>query len=187
MSANEQICATISRIKTKKNNMLAIFSIFWRITSLQDGPESVPANSNLLAAVALCNILVSLGISLALGDKGFFNVATTIVINLAALSLIVAGLLAMVGKSARLSQTLTAYFGCDLLLNIFVAIAISLAKLAELDLLSNIAIIILVWSTAVFGFIFSRALEIHMILGSSLALVLLVLTFSLSQIAVGNS
>ncbi len=166
--------------------MQAIFSIFWRITSLQDGPETVPANSNLLAAVALANILVSLGISLALGDKSFFNVAATIVINLAALSVILAGLLAMVGKSARLSQTLT-LFGCDLLLNIFVAIAISLAKLAGLDLLNNIAIIILVWSTAVFGFIFSRALEIHMILGSSLALVLLLLTFALSQVALGNS
>ena len=167
--------------------MQPIFSIFWRITRHHDEPETVPANSHLLAAVALANILVSLGISLALGDKSFFNVAATIVINLAALSVILAGLLAMVGKSARLSQTLTAYFGCDLLLNIFVAIAISLSKLAGLDLLNNIAIIILVWSTAVFGFIFSRALEIHMILGSSLALVLLLLTFALSQVAVGNS
>tara|TARA_B100000767_G_scaffold130922_1_gene124258 strand:- start:3034 stop:3597 length:564 start_codon:yes stop_codon:yes gene_type:complete len=187
LSANQQICATISRNKTKKNKMQAIFSIFWRITSLQDGPETVPTSSNLLAAVTLCNILVSLGISLTLGDKSFFTVAATIVINLAALSLILAGLLAMVGKSSRLSQTLTAYFGCDLLLNIFVAIAISLSKLAGLDLLNNIAIIILVWSTAVFGFIFSRALEVHMIIGSSLALVLLILTFAISQIAVGNS
>jgi ABC-type molybdate transport system permease subunit len=98
-----------------------------------------------------------------------------------------AGLLAMVGKSARLSQTLTAYFGCDLLLNVFVAIAISLSKLAGVDLLNNIALIILVWSVAVFGFILSRALEVHMILGSVLALVLIILTFSISQIAIGNS
>ena len=187
MSANQQICATISRIKTKKNTMQALFSIFWRITSLQAGPETVPASSNLLALVTISNIIVSLAISLALGDKAFFTVAATIVINLAALSLIMAGLLAMVGKSARLSQTLTAYFGCDLLLNVFVAIAISLSKLAGVDLLNNIALIILVWSVAVFGFILSRALEVHMILGSVLALVLIILTFSISQIAIGNS
>ncbi|MEZ7819074.1 MAG: hypothetical protein ACI8RT_001414 [Candidatus Azotimanducaceae bacterium] len=167
--------------------MQALFSIFWRITSLQAGPETVPASSNLLALVTISNIIVSLAISLALGDKAFFTVAATIVINLAALSLIMAGLLAMVGKSARLSQTLTAYFGCDLLLNVFVAIAISLSKLAGVDLLNNIALIILVWSVAVFGFILSRALEVHMILGSVLALVLIILTFSISQIAIGNS
>ena len=167
--------------------MQALFSIFWRITSLQAGPETVPASSNLLALVTISNLIVSLAISLALGDKAFFTVAATIVINLAALSLIMAGLLAMVGKSARLSQTLTAYFGCDLLLNVFVAIAISLSKLAGVDLLNNIALIILVWSVAVFGFILSRALEVHMILGSVLALVLIILTFSISQIAIGNS
>ena len=167
--------------------MQALFSIFWRITSLQAGPETVPASSNLLALVTISNIIVSLAISLALGDKAFFTVAATIAINLAALSLIMAGLLAMVGKSARLSHTLTAYFGCDLLLNVFVAIAISLSKLAGVDLLNNIALIILVWSVAVFGFILSRALGVHMILGSVLALVLIILTFSISQIAIGNS
>ncbi len=167
--------------------MQSLFSIFWRITSLQAGPETVPASSNLLALVTISNIIVSLAISLALGDKAFFTVAATIVINLAALSLIMAGLLATVWKSARRSQTLTAYFGCDLLLNVFVAIAISLSKLAGVDLLNNIALIILVWSVAVFGFILSRALEVHMILGSVLALVLIILTFSISQIAIGNS
>jgi hypothetical protein len=61
-----------------------------------------------------------------------------------------------------------------------------MAKLAGTDLLSYIAIITLVWSVAVAGFIFSRALEIHMVLGSGLALVLIISTFSLSQIAIGN-
>jgi hypothetical protein len=166
--------------------MQTIFSIFWRITSLQDGPEILPASNTLLVLTAIGNIIVSLGISLAFGDRGFLSVATTIVINLASLALILAGLLAIVGKSARLSQTLTAYFGCDLLLNLFVGFAMGMAKLAGTDLLSYIAIITLVWSVAVAGFIFSRALEIHMVLGSGLALVLIISTFSLSQIAIGN-
>lgn len=99
--------------------MQAIFSIFWRITSLQDGPETVPANNTLLALIAVGNVFVSLCVSLAFGEQGFAKVATTIVINLAALAVILAGLLAMMGKYARLNQTLTAYLGCDLLLNVF--------------------------------------------------------------------
>lgn len=165
--------------------MQAIFSTFWRITSLQDGPETVPANNTLLALIAVGNVFVSLCVSLAFGEQGFAKVATTIVINLAALAVILAGLLAMMGKYARLNQTLTAYLGCDLLLNVFIAIAIGVSKLAGVDLISYIALIALVWSIAVFGLIFSRALEIHMLLGSCLALVLIILTFSLSQTIVG--
>ena len=120
--------------------MLPIFSLFWRIAQLKSGPEHLPASSFLLLTITLLNIAVSLVISLSIGTQPATTIATTILTNLAAQALIISGLLALVGKGARLTRR-SAYFGCDLLLNLVMGAALFLCLLS-VDFMTTLALII---------------------------------------------
>lgn len=167
--------------------MLSIFSLFWRIAQLKSGPEHLPASSFLLLTITLLNIAVSLVISLSIGTQPATTIATTILTNLAAQALIIYGLLALVGKGARLTQTLTAYFGCDLLLNLVIGSCIVLMRLLSVDFMTTLALIIFVWSILIFGYILRKAMEIHMAMGIALAFLLTLVTVALGQLAVGQT
>jgi hypothetical protein len=109
--------------------MLSILSQFWRIAQLKSGPEHLPASSFLLLLVTVFNIALSLTISVSVGPQPASMVATTILTNLAAQALLIFGLLYLVGKPARLTQTLIAYFGCDLLMNLVIGVSILIMRL----------------------------------------------------------
>ena len=167
--------------------MLPIFSLFWRIAQLKSGPEHLPASSFLLLTITLLNIVVSLVISLSIGTQPATTIATTILTNLAAQALIIYGLLVLVGKGARLTQTLTAYFGCDLLLNLVIGSCIVLMRLLSVDFMTTLALIIFFWSILIFGYILRKAMEIHMAMGIALAFLLTLVTVALGQLAVGQT
>ena len=167
--------------------MLPIFSLFWRIAQLKDGPEHLPASSFLLLMITSINIAVSLIISVSIGTQPATTVATTILTNLAAQALVVYGLLSFVGKGNRLTQTLTAYFGCDLLLNLVIGCCITLMRLLGVDFMTTVALIIFFWRILVFGYILHKAMEIHMAMGVALAFLLTLVTVALGQLAVGQT
>ena len=106
---------------------------------------------------------------------------------MAAQALIIYGLLALVGKGARLTQTLTAYFGCDLLLNLVIGSCIVLMRLLSVDFMTTLALIIFFWSILIFGYILRKAMEIHMAMGIALAFLLTLVTVALGQLAVGQT
>ena len=167
--------------------MLPIFSLFWRIAQLKSGPEYLPASSFLLVVITSLNIAVSFIISVSIGTQPAATIATTILTNLAAQALIIYGLLVLVGKSARLTQTLTAYFGCDLLLNLVIGCCVALMRLLGVDFMTTLALIIFFWSILVFGYILHKAMEIHMAMSVVLAFLLTLITVALGQLAVGQT
>ena len=166
--------------------MLSILSLYLRIIQLKAGPEDVPASGLLLLIITAANVLTSLALSLTLGTASMGAVTTTILSNLAVQAFIIYGLLALMGKSNRLTQTLSAFFGCDLLLNALVGLGIGTMHLFEYDVLTPLALAIVLWSTVVYGFIFHRALEVHIAVGIGLAFVLTLLAVSTGQLAAGN-
>ena len=167
--------------------MLYIFSMFWRIAQLKSGPENLPSSSFLLLIVTGTNILLSLAVSMSIGTQPVGTVATTILTNLAAQALIIYGLLVLVGKPARLTQTLTAYFGCDLLLNIFIGASIALMRLLSVDFMTTLALLIFFWSILIFGHILRKAMEVHFAMAVALAFLLTLVTVALGQLAVGQT
>jgi hypothetical protein len=167
--------------------MLYIFSMFWRIAQLKSGPEDLPSSSFLLLVVTVANILLSLAVSMSIGTQPVGIVATTILTNLAALALIIYGLLALVAKPARLTQTLTAYFGCDLLLNLVIGMSIALMRLLSVDFMTTLALLIFFWSILIFGHILRKAMEVHLIMAITLAFLLTLVTVALGQLAVGQT
>jgi hypothetical protein len=167
--------------------MLSIFSQFWLIAQLKSGPEHLPANSFLLLVVTLLNIFLSLIISTSIGPQPASTVATTILTNLAAQALLIYGLLYLVGKPSRLTQTLIAYFGCDLLMNLVVGASIVIMRLLSVDFMTTLALLIFLWSVLVFGYILHKAMEVHMAMTIAFAVSLTFVTGALGQLAVGQT
>lgn len=167
--------------------MLYIFSLFWRIAQLKSGPENLPSSGFLLMVVTTANVVLSLVVSTSIGTQPAATVATTILTSLAAQALIVYGLLALVGKPARLTQTLTAYFGCDLLLNLVIGASIALMRLLSVDFMTTLALVIFFWSILIFGHILRRAMEVHLAMAIALAFLLTLVTVALGQLVVGQT
>ena len=167
--------------------MLSILSQFWRIAQLKSGPEHLPASSFLLLLVTVLNIVLSLTISVSVGPQPASMVATTILTNLAAQALLIFGLLYWVGKPARLTQTLIAYFGCDLLMNLVIGVSILIMRLLGIDFMTTLALTILFWSVLVFGYILHKSMEVHMAMTVALAFFLTMVTVALGQLAVGQT
>ena len=167
--------------------MLYIFSLFWRIAQLKSGPENLPSSGFLLMVVTTANVVLSLVVSTSIGTQPAATVATTILTSLAAQALIVYGLLALVGKPARLTQTLTAYFGCDLMLNLVIGASIALMRLLSVDFMTTLALVIFFWSILIFGHILRRAMEVHLAMTIALAFLLTLVTVALGQLVVGQT
>ena len=167
--------------------MLSILNQFWRIAQLKSGPEHLPASSCLLLLVTTLNIVLSLTISVSVGPQPASTVTTTILTNLAAQALLIFGLLYLVGKSARLTQTLIAYFGCDLLMNLVIGVSILIMRLLGIDFMTTLALTILFWSVLVFGYILHKAMEVHMAMTVALAFFLTMVTVALGQLAAGQT
>ncbi|NCF44650.1 MAG: hypothetical protein GWP70_07495 [Proteobacteria bacterium] len=167
--------------------MLPILNLFWRIAQLKSGPELLPASSFLLLVITVCNIVLSLIISTSIGTQPAITVATTILTSLAAQVLIIYGLLMSVGKAARLTQTLSAYLGCDLLLNMVIGVCIAVMQLLKVDFMTTLALLIFFWSILVFGYILHKAMEIYMALAVALAFFLTLISVSIGQLVVGQT
>ena len=107
--------------------------------------------------------------------------------NLATQALLIFGLLYLVGKPARLTQTLIAYFGCDLLMNLVIGLSILIMRLLGIDFMTTLALTILFWSVLVFGYILHKAMEVHMAMTVALAFFLTMVTVALGQLAAGQT
>ena len=167
--------------------MLTLFNQFWLIAQLKSGPEHLPASSFLLLIITVFNIALSLIISVNIGTQSSATVATTILTSLAAQAFTIYVLLSLVGKSERLTQTLIAYFGCDLLMNLVIGLCIVAMRLLGVDFMTTLAFMIFFWSILIFGFILHKAMEVHMAMAVVLAFLLTLVTVALGQLAVGQT
>ncbi len=174
-------------VKFSEKIMLTLFNQFWLIAQLKSGPEHLPASSFLLLIITVFNIALSLIISVNIGTQSSATVATTILTSLAAQAFTIYVLLSLVGKSERLTQTLIAYFGCDLLMNIVIGLCIVAMRLLGVDFMTTLAFMIFFWSILIFGFILHKAMEVHMAMAVVLAFLLTLVTVALGQLAVGQT
>ena len=95
--------------------MIQLLFYFFELLSFKGSPSDAPYSPRLLAAL----ILIDIGLE-AIGNYGFGNANAFVgaIISPALLCGAVAGILALRNSSARLMQTLTAYFGAVIPLNL---------------------------------------------------------------------
>ncbi len=166
--------------------MRAILSLFWQICLLRQSPALVPENGVFAAVVVLanllCSVLVSGGFS---SDASVLTTATSIIVSQASTAGLIWMALSWSGKSSRFITTITAIFGCDLIITACFSLLIPVSAMLGTAVASVILLLFLVWSVTVAGFILHRALETRFSVGVGVAMGISVLSVILGQVAIG--
>ncbi|NND61249.1 MAG: hypothetical protein HKN49_13375 [Gammaproteobacteria bacterium] len=163
-------------------NLFALFEPFIAIIAHRDGPDRLPASQFLLIIILIAHTLVyALGTHLS-GSPARETLLLPLV-DLAAQGLFFGLLLALMGLSNRILQTLIASFGVDTLFN-FALLPIALAVGSQSDQLPPFLVlswlVLVIWSIAVKGHILHRATGIPYFAAMVLALGFVIALFKLA-------
>lgn len=165
--------------------MRSIVNLFWQICLLRQSPAPVPTEGWFVATVVVANLLCSVLVSASFDEgPGVVAVANSIVVAQAGTALLVLLALSLRGHGARFVTTITAWFGCDLIITACFALVLPVATALGPLALSLAFLAFLVWSVAVSGFILHRALEVQLALGIGIAMGISVLSATAAQVAV---
>lgn len=165
--------------------MQAIIKAFWQIALFRQGPEYLPDSRPLLAFSALAYIVVDVLVILALYPTHVLP--PLLLVDVGFLLLWCIGLLRLFDLQARIPQTLTALFGTGALLQIlafpFTAWpSFGIPIEVPLMLRALVALLILLWSVAVYGHILSRALSRSLGAGIAFALIYFIVIYQFAAI-----
>jgi len=154
--------------------MQEIIKAFWQIALFRQGPDYLPDSQPLLLFTLCAYVLVDVLVILTLYPAPVL--VPLLLVDLGMLVVWTAGLLSLFGGMNRLRQTLIALFGAGALLQI-IAFPISawpsLGLPLELPYAFRVlfSLAILLWSVAVYGYIFGRALSRSMGIGVTFAVI----------------
>jgi hypothetical protein len=142
--------------------MQAIIKAFWQIVLFREGPEYLPDSRPLLAFSIVAYVAVDILVILALYPSHVLP--PLLLVDVGFLVIWCVGLLRLFDLQARIPQTLTALFGTGALLQILAFPFSAWPSLGipieiPLFLRALVALLILLWSVAVYGHILSRALS----------------------------
>lgn len=167
--------------------MKPLLNLFWQICLLRQSPARVPTYGWFVGAVVAANLLCSVIVSASFGaDVGVVSIATSIIVGQAATALLVLGALAVQNLADRFVTTVTAIFGCDLIITACFGMVLPISALLG-DAAVNLAVVMfLVWSVAVAGFILHRALDTTLTVGIGAAMLVSLLSVSLGRLAIGE-
>ncbi len=157
--------------------MLLLLRLFWPICRLRQGPQDLPASPALLhLLVGLCLLagVLSFSISQPLSQsllRAVVSMAISLGIWLLLLRLLVA--------PARRLQTLTAIYGCALILNLLLLpVAVLLEQRRDAPgLLPLLLLAMLVWGQIINGHILRHALNWPLAAGVAVAVAVFVLRY----------
>ncbi len=166
--------------------MRAIVSLFWRICIFRAGPDAVPVSGALTTLIVIANALINISVHMLLAgaEETLVRAIATAVVSLAGTAGLVWFVMMLMDLTNRFPQTITALFAADIILTLFAAMMFTI-----ISGLSNVVAIFatalwISWSLAVYGFIFHRALNIHIGLGIAMALFVFIFTMAITQTAV---
>jgi hypothetical protein len=160
--------------------MQAILQAFWQIALFREGPESLPDSRPLLLLAAAAYIAIDVMVILALYPTQ--ALPPLLLVDVGFLVLWCAGILGLFGLKNRLRQTLTALFGAGALLQL---LAFPLSAWPSFGIPFEIpwllrvlvSVIILLWSVAVYGNIFARALSKSLGIGIAFAIIYFIVIY----------
>jgi len=167
--------------------MRSLFLVFANICLLRRGPELVPTQPWFVMTVVIADLLTSFVVSNHLsGVLTPIALATSLIVTMATTAAITWIALYLRGFDNRYPATITAIFGCDLLFTVVVAmVATALGGVGTSGIATGLVAAIGIWSIAVNGFIFHRAIEVNVMLGVIIAFGMAMIGFVLSGAAVG--
>jgi hypothetical protein len=167
--------------------MKPILNLFWQICLLRQSPAYVPTESWFVLVVVVANVVCSALVSASL-DTGFDLISTLTSILVGQTTTAALVMLALMFKNLgqRFVTTITAIFGCDLLITACFALILPVTSLIG-DAAVNLALLaFLIWSVAVAGFILHRALQTQLAVGIGVAMGISLMSVTLGSVAVGQ-
>ncbi len=168
--------------------MKAVFQVFWHICLLRQGPEYVPTRAwfmfSVIAANVLCEVLVSLTVN---AELDVLRGVTSSVVYMTTTAALVWLTLQLRGHVERFPATITALFGCDLIITASFALLRPIADLLNAGAVNTLTLLFLIWTVSVAGFIMHRALHTYYVLGIGVALGIAIMSFALSRLAIGTA
>jgi len=167
--------------------MKVVFQMFWRICLLRQSPAHVPTESWFVATVVVANLLTSVVVSIAIDQTiSTIEVVTRVVVGQATYACLLWLATYLREFPDRFAATLTALFGCDLLITAAFGMLVPLLmSLLDEGAISVVSLAFMIWSLAVAGYILSQALAVRLGIGILLALGMSVLTVSAGFVAIG--
>jgi len=169
--------------------MKVVLQMFWRICLLRQSPAHVPSESWFVTAVVIANLLTSVLVSSLIAseaNESLISISTLVLVNQAAY----AGLLWLATYLRevpdRFTTTLTAIFGCDLIITALYGL-IDVAILSSLDDRFQLAVQLGYgfWGLAISGYILSKSLNVQLGIGVLLALGISMLSGAAGYTAIG--
>ncbi len=167
--------------------MKTVLNLFWQLCLLRQSPEYVPTQSWFIAAIVLGNLITSALLAIAGNvEQPVLSVVTSVVVGQATTAGLVGLALFLREHPERLLATITAIFGCDLIITACFGVLMPLTSSLADTALSITYLAFLVWSITVTGFILHRALSTNLPIGITVAMGILVLSVATSQVAIGS-
>ena len=168
--------------------MKAVLQLFWQMCLLRQSPEYVPTQNWFVATVISANIVCSLLLSLALdASAGVLVVLTRLVVAQATSAALVWLALFLREHPSRFAATITALFGCDLIITVCFGVLVPLTTSFGDGVTTIIFLAFMIWSLSVAGFIMHRALSVPLSVGILVAIGMMVLSVAVSEVAVGSA
>lgn len=168
--------------------MKPIISLFWQICLLRQSPAYVPTFGSFVALVVLANIVSSTLVTVTFSaDVALLEALTSIIVGQTTTAALALLALTLRNVGARFVTTITAIFGCDLLITACFALILPMATLLGPMALNLAFLGFLIWSVAVAGFIMHRALGVQLAVGVAVAVGMSLASMMFSQLAIGAS
>lgn len=163
--------------------MLTVITFFWRLCTLRAHPGQVPTAGWFIAMTAIANLSVGILLSMQWSpDSTPMRLATSIVSQQAALASLVWTALYLRSMDRRFAATITAMFGCDLLLTGLLGALSPLVLGVSVGVQQTLFLMFFIWSLAIVGHILHQALEIRFVPGVAIAFAV-----TLFSSAIGNA
>lgn len=159
--------------------MKAIFILFLQICLFRVGPEAVPTRGWFVVGIIALNVVASVLLPLLNTSLPLTAIAASVVVYHATIAAVVLLAVLLREMPRRFEATITAIFGCDLLLT---ALNAALYPLLQVwGALNVAAYVVLFWSIGINGFILHRAISVHIGIGIALSFLFTLMALSMSQ------
>jgi len=167
--------------------MKTIFDLFWQICLLRKSPAYVPTYGWFVALVLVANVISSTLVTLGFGgDVSLLESLNSIMVGQTTTAGLVFLALSMRNLGARFVTTITAMFGCDLIITACFGMVLPLASQLGPMAVSLAFLAFLIWSVAVGGYILHRALDVQLAIGVGVAMGISLVSVMFSQVATGS-
>lgn len=166
--------------------MKSFVLLFWRICIFSSGPETVPANNTFTILIIAINALLNIVVQLLLGDPQvtFLKAATLAVVSLAGTGGLIWFVMAIMSLTHRVQQTVTAIFGVEIVMTTITSLAYAATQTVTTNAPVFVITLLTLWSLAIYGFIFHRAMNMHIGFGIAMALFVVIFSVAITQTAI---